>query len=178
MAVRRIADPLKSLHETMARIVIRFAAVQDAPRLVSKSIITGPPPTGSTWEKRFSEWLGEARRGYRAVLVAQDSTGMLGLAQIVFKFPSDNADPEAANGRDTAMIDMIRVRPKAPMQLARELVNAIEQIAAKRGVKTLTFRIPLEHRSLITDARKWGFKEFRIMPDGAAQHVLFRKALP
>lgn len=159
------------------RIVIRFASKSDARRLVADGVITGPPPAGMTWEQRIAQWFAEQARGYRAVLVAQERSRLVGLVQLVFKFPEGRSDPEAADGKDTAMMDLLRVRPTAAPQLTEHLINEVEGLARKRGIKTLTFRVSMQQTQALAQARKWGFKEFRIMPEGSSQHVFFRKSL-
>ena len=111
------------------------------------------------------------------MLVAEDVTGLLGTVQLVFRFPTGYADPEAANGVDVAMIEALRTRPDAPHGVATQLVTDVQNIARKRGVKTLTFLLPMGDNRGIAQAKSWGFEEFRIMPEQGRMLAFFRKSI-
>ena len=161
----------------MSRVFIRYALPRDADRLVSDGVVTGPTPTGESWSQRAHKWLGEQQAGRRLILVAEDASGLLGTVQLVFKFPTGYNDPEAANGIDVAMIEALRIREGAPHGVATQLITDVQNIARKREIKTLTFLLSLNDTRSITQAKSWGFEEFRIMPEASRMLAFFRKAL-
>ena len=161
----------------MSRVFIRYASARDADRLVSDGVVGGPTPTGEPWSQRVGKWLAEQQAGRRLVLVAEDVTGLLGTVQLVFKFPTGYADPEAANGIDVAMIEALRTRPDAPPGVATQLVTDVQNIARKRAVKTITFLLPMSDNRGIAQAKSWGFEEFRIMPEQGRMLAFFRKSV-
>ncbi len=161
----------------MSRVFIRYAAPRDGERLVDEGVVSGPTPTGEPWPQRVAKWLAEQQAGRRLILVAEDVTGLLGTVQLVFKFPTGYADPEAANGVDVAMIEALRTRPNAPHGVATQLVNDVQNIARKRSVKTLTFLLPMADNRAIAQAKSWGFEEFRIMPEPGRMLAFFRKSI-
>jgi hypothetical protein len=161
----------------VSRVFIRYASPRDAERLVSDGVVGGPTPTGEPWSQRVGKWLAEQQAGRRLVLVAEDVSGLLGTVQLVFRFPTGYADPEAANGVDVAMIEALRTRPDAPPGVATQLVTDVQNIARKRAVKTLTFLLPMADNRGIAQAKSWGFEEFRIMPEQGRMLAFFRKSI-
>ncbi len=161
----------------MSRVFIRYASPRDADRLVSDGVVGGPTPTGEPWSQRVGKWLAEQQAGRRLVLVAEDVSGLLGTVQLVFRFPTGYADPEAANGVDVAMIEALRTRPDAPPGVATQLVTDVQNIARKRAIKTLTFLLPMADNRGIAQAKSWGFEEFRIMPEQGRMLAFFRKSV-
>lgn len=159
----------------MSRVFIRFAVPRDAEKFVTDQILTGPPPQGSTWQQRAQMWLNEQQAGRRMVLVAEDNTGLLGSVQIVFRFPEGYNDPEAANGMDIAMMEMLRIRPGASAEVSEKLVEELQNIAMKRNIKTITFCLPMNSAKALAQAKAWGFEEFRIMPETKGMLAFFRK---
>ncbi|MDQ6930329.1 MAG: hypothetical protein M3126_06660 [Candidatus Eremiobacteraeota bacterium] len=135
----------------------------------------GPPPKNETWQKRAGTWLSEQQAGRRLILVAEDETGILGFVQIVFSFPAGFTDPESANGHDIAMMEGLRLRPGAVAELGTELVSEVQKAARKRKVKTLTFCLPMTNNKALAQAKRWGFEEFRIMPEQKKMLCFFRK---
>lgn len=158
-----------------AKIYIRFANASDAARLVSDGVITGPNPPNDTWQGRVQKWLKEQSAGRRAILIAEDGSGILGTVQLVFAFPAGYNDPESANGRDIAMMEALRTRPDAPPEVGNELVQEVQQLAKKRGVKTMTFCLPMSQNRALAQAKSWGFEEFRIMAEKKRMVCFFRK---
>ena len=118
----------------------------------------------------------EQRTGRRAIVLAEDETGLLGMVQLVFKFPAGYDDPEAANGMDIAMMEGLRLRPGVSPDIGNELVAEV-RIALKRHVKTLTFLLPMNEARGIRQARKWGVEEFRIMAEPKKMLAFFRKSI-
>lgn len=161
----------------MSRVFIRYALQRDSERLVADGVITGTTPTGEPWQQRVQKWLSEQQAGRRLVLVAEDATGLLATVQLVFKFPTGYADPEAANGIDIAMIEALRTRPDAPHGVATQLITDVQNIAKKRNVRTLTFLLPMGDNRGIAQAKSWGFEEFRIMPEQGRMLAFFRKSI-
>jgi hypothetical protein len=161
----------------VSRVFIRYASPRDADRLVSDGVVSGPTPTGEPWSQRVGKWLTEQQAGRRLVLVAEDVSGLLGTVQLVFRFPTGYADPEAANGIDIAMIEALRTRPDAPHGVATQLITDVQNIARKRAVKTLTFLLPMADNRGIAQAKSWGFEEFRIMPEQGRMLAFFRKSV-
>ena len=161
-----------------SKVFIRFAIPRDAERLVQEGILSGPPPPGQTWVDRARRWLAEQQAGRRLILIAEDGQGIIGTVQIVFKLPDGYSDPEAANGIDVAMMEMLRTRKGAPAQIAERLIDEIQQLARKRSVKTLTFCISMDQPRAIAQVKAWGFEEFRIMPESRGMLAFFRKAVP
>lgn len=159
------------------KIFIRFAQASDIERLTKEGIVAGPPPLRETWTQRIVKWLSEQRTGRRAVVIAEDQSGLLGMVQIVFKFPVGYEDPEAANGMDIAMMEGLRLRPGVPTDIGTELVSEVQRIAVKRNVKTLTFLLPMNQPRAIRQARQWGFEEFRIMAEPKKMLAFFRKSI-
>lgn len=139
--------------------------------------MTGTTPTGEPWAGRIAKWLSEQQAGHRLVLIAEDASGLLGTVQIVFSFPKGYADPEAANGLDVAMVEGLRTRTDAPHGVATQLITDVQNIARKRGVKTLTFLLHLGDNRAINQAKSWGFQEFRIMPEAGRMLAFFRKSV-
>lgn len=161
----------------VSRVFIRYASQRDAERLVSDGVVTGSTPTGEPWEPRVQKWLSEQQAGRRLILVAEDSSGLLGTVQLVFSFPTGYADPEAANGIDVAMVEALRTRSDAPHGVATQLITDVQNIARKRHVKTLTFLLAMGDNRGIAQAKSWGFEEFRIMPDQGRMLAFFRKSI-
>lgn len=109
------------------------------------------------------------------MLLAEDGSGILGFVQIVFAFPQGYNDPEAANGRDIAMMESLRIKPGAPAEVGNELVQEVQLVARKKNVKTLTFCLPMSQNKALAQAKRWGFEEFRIMAEKTKMLCFFRK---
>ncbi len=162
----------------MARkIFLRFAQGSDVDRLTREGVLTGAPSARETWNQRMTMCLSEQKAGRRAILIAEDETGLLGMVQLVFKLPIGYDDPEAANGMDVAMMETLRLKPGAPAEIGGELVGEVQRLATKRNVKTLTFLISMTNSKGITQAKSWGFEEFRIMPEAGKMLAFFRKSV-
>ena len=161
----------------MSRVFIRYATPRDVERLVSDGVAPPSPANTEPAVKRVQKWLGEQQAGRRLILVAEDATGLLGMVQVVFKFPTGYQDPEAANGIDVAMIETLRTRTDAPHGVATQLITDVQNIARKRNVKTLTFLLSLNDNRAIAQAKSWGFQEFRIMPEAGRMLAFFRKSV-
>jgi len=161
----------------VSRVFIRYALSRDAERLEADGVVSGPTPTGEPWPQRVQKWLAEQQAGRRLVLVAENPPGLLGTVQLVFRFPAGYADAEAANGTDTAMVEALRTRADAPHGVATELITNVQNIARKRGLRTLTFLVQTGDNRGIAQARSWGFEEFRIMPDQGRLLAFFRKSI-
>ncbi|MFN2460812.1 MAG: hypothetical protein ABR591_09025 [Candidatus Velthaea sp.] len=161
----------------MRRIFIRFASPRDAHRLLSDGVIGGPAPPGETWGARIDKWLAEQQAGRRIMLIAEDASGVLGTVQLVFKFPPGYSDPEAANGRDIAMVESLRARDGAPPQVTAQLIADVQTLAKKRGVQTLTFCIPMNNDRALSAVKSWGFTEFRIMTEPTKMLAFFKKSI-
>jgi hypothetical protein len=161
----------------VSRVFIRYASQRDAERLVSDGVVGGATPTGEPWEPRVQKWLSEQQAGRRLILVAEDASGLLGTVQLVFAFPTGWTDREAANGIDVAMVEALRTRSDAPHGVATQLITDVQNIARKRGVKTLTFLLQMGDNRGIAQAKSWGFEEFRIMPDQGRMLAFFRKSI-
>jgi hypothetical protein len=160
-----------------SKVFIRFAVPRDAERMIHEGIVGGPLPPGQTWATRARLWLTEQQAGRRLVLVAEDGKGILGTIQLVFKLPEGYNDPEAANGVDVAMMEMLRMRRGASALVAERLVDEVQNLARKRSVKFLTFCISMEQASAVSQVKAWGFEEFRIMPEKRGMLAFFRKAI-
>jgi hypothetical protein len=161
----------------VSRVFIRYALARDVGRLVSDGVVAGPTPTGEPWGTRVQKWLSEQQAGRRLILVAEDASGLLGTVQLVFSFPTGYLDREAANGEDVAMVEALRTRANAPHGVATQLITDVQNLARKRGVKTLTFLLQLGDNRGIAQAKSWGFEEFRIMPDSGRMLAFFRKSI-
>jgi hypothetical protein len=161
----------------VSRVFIRYALPRDADRLVADGVVAGPTPTGEPWLARVQKWLAEQQAGRRLILVAEDASGLLGMVQLVFRFPPGYADSEAANGADIAMVETLRTRADAPPGVATQLITDVQNIARKRAVKTLTFLLQMGDNRGIAQAKSWGFAEFRIMPEAGRMLAFFRKSV-
>jgi hypothetical protein len=161
----------------VSRVFIRYALPRDAERLVADGVVGAAPAIGEPWGPRVQKWLTEQKAGRRLILVAEDVSGLLGTVQLVFSFPTGYADREAANGVDVAMVEALKTRPDAPHGVATQLITDVQNIARKRGIKTLTFLLQLHDSRGIAQAKSWGFEEFRIMPDGGRMLAFFRKSV-
>ncbi len=162
----------------MARkIFLRFGQTSDVERLTKEGVLTGAPSPRESWTTRMTMCLGEQKAGRRAILIAEDQSGLLGMVQIVFKLPPGYDDPEAANGMDVAMMESLRVRPNAPPEIGNELVGEVQRLAMKRKVRTLTFLVSMQNTRGIALAKSWGFEEFRIMPEADKMLAFFRKSI-
>ncbi len=161
----------------MSRVFIRYALPRDGERLVTDSVVTGPTPSGDGWSVRIGRWLAEQQAGRRLMLVAEDASGLLGMVQLIFRFPEGYNDPEAANGSTVAMIDTLRIREHAPQGIASQLITDVQNIAKKRAIHTLTFLVPMNDNRSITQVKSWGFEEFRIMPESGRMLAFFRKSI-
>jgi len=159
------------------KVFLRFAQASDAERLTNDGVISGPAPARETWNQRIVKWLSEQRAGRRAILIAEDRTGLLGMVQLVFRLPLGYDDPEAANGMDIAMMEGLRLRAGVSAEVGSELVGEVQRIAMKRNVKTLTFLLPMNNTRAITQAKNWGFEEFRIMAEPTKMLAFFRKSV-
>lgn len=157
------------------KIFIRFAAAGDVERLIRDQVVRNE--AAPKLQQRISKWLAEQQAGRRVVLVAEDETGLLGVVQLVFSFPPGYNDPEAANGMDVAMMESLRLREVAPAEVGTRLVEEVQRIASKRNVKTLTFLLPMNANRALTQAKSWGFEEFRIMPEPGKMLAFFRKSI-
>jgi hypothetical protein len=162
----------------MARkIFLRFGQASDVDRLTREGVLTGAPSPRETWNQRLVMCLSEQKAGRRAILIAEDESGLLGMVQLVFKLPVGYDDPEAANGMDVAMMETLRLKPGAPAEIGGELVGEVQRLAIKKNVKTLTFLISMNNSKGITQAKSWGFEEFRIMPEAEKMLAFFRKSV-
>jgi len=161
----------------VSRVFIRYALPRDADRLIADGVVGGGTPSGEPWPQRVQKWLAEQQAGRRLVLVAEDVSGLLGTVQLVFKFPTGYTDREAANGADVAMVETLRTRADAPHGVATQLITDVQNIARKRGVKTLTFLVGMKDNRGIAQAKSWGFEEFRIMPEQGRMLAFFRKSI-
>jgi hypothetical protein len=161
----------------VSRVFIRYALARDAERLVADGVVNGPTPTGEPWPQRVQKWLTEQQAGRRLVLVAEDASGLLGTVQLVFRFPAGYADREAANGTDVAMVETLKTRAEAPPGVATQLITDVQNIARKRGIRTLTFLLHMGDNRGIAQAKSWGFEEFRIMPEPGRMLAFFRKSV-
>jgi hypothetical protein len=159
------------------KIFIRFAQATDIARLTKDGVVSGPEPARETWNQRIVKWLSEQRTGRRLVLVAEDQGGLLGMVQLVLKFPVGYEDAEAANGYDIAMMEGLRLRAGAPPEVGSELVGEVQRIAQKKNIKTLTFCLPMNQPRALRQARDWGFEEFRIMAEPNKMLAFFRKSV-
>jgi hypothetical protein len=123
-----------------------------------------------------STWIDEMQAGRRLVMVAEYGPKLVGLGQLVFRFAAGYEDLEAANGTDVAMVETIRALPDPPL-LANFIIGELERYARKRGIRTLTFLVPMENNKILQQVKGWGFEEFRIMPKGAVLLAFFRKRI-
>lgn len=156
---------------------MRFAIPKDAERLINDGILIGPSPRGQTWYERAKVWLVEQQAGRRLILIAEDDKNILGMVHLVFRLPEGYNDPEAANGSDIAMMEMLRTRKGANPQITERLVEEVQNIARKRNVTTLTFCVSMDHQRALAQVKAWGFQEFRIMPEKTGMLAFFKKAL-
>jgi len=145
--------------------------------MIAEGIVGGPLAPGQTWANRARLWLTEQQAGRRLILVAEDGKGILGTIQLVFKLPEGYNDPDAANGADIAMMELLRMRRGASALVAERLVEEVQNLARKRGVKTLTFCISLDQSAAVAQVKAWGFEEFRIMPEKRGMLGFFRKMI-
>ncbi len=99
------------------------------------------------------------------------------MVQVIFQFPLGYTDPEVANGRDVAMIESLRTRSHAPLQVLEALMHDAQAVAKRHRMKTVTLCLPLENDRAIVQAKSWGFTEFRLMPEGDKILAFFRKPL-
>jgi len=159
------------------KIFLRFAQSGDIERLQNDGVLTGAPSAKESWSARMTMCLKEQAAGRRAILVAEDQGGLLGMVQLVFKLPPGYDDPEAANGMDVAMMESLRLKSGAPSEIGTELVGEVQRLAMKRNVRTLTFLISMHNTKAISQAKGWGFEEFRIMPEASKMLAFFRKSV-
>lgn len=162
---------------SMSKIFLRFGRADDIPRLISGNVLPGGSADLASWEQRLALSMAEQRNGRRLLLVAEDRSGLVGMIQLVFKFPPGYNDPEAANGFDVAMIETLRVSARAPASVANELLQQAQVLARKKNITTLTFCLALDDAKGIAMAKQWGFQEFRIMPEPNRMLAFFRKHL-
>jgi len=64
---------------------------------VSDGLVAGSTPSGEPWAQRVSKWLAEQQVGRRIVLLAQGAPGLLGMLQLVLKFPTGYQYADAAH---------------------------------------------------------------------------------
>jgi hypothetical protein len=159
------------------KIFLRFAQAGDVERLQKDGVLTGTPSPKETWSSRITMCLKEQTAGRRAILIAEDQSGLLGMVQLVFKLPPGYDDPEAANGMDVAMMESLRVKAGVPSEVGTELVGEVQRLAIKRNIRTLTFLISMHNTKAINQAKGWGFEEFRIMPEASKMLAFFRKSV-
>jgi hypothetical protein len=160
----------------VARIALRACAPRDIQRLIADGVVTGSLPMGETWATRIGQWLAEMQAGHRLVMVAEYGDAIVGLGQLIFTFADGYQDLEAANGSDIAMVDSIRAKPE-PANLANLIIHELEIYAKKRGIRTLTFLVPMDNDKILAQVKAWSFEEFRIMPKGTQLLAFFRKRL-
>lgn len=162
----------------MGRISLRFAVEFDAGRLVHDGVLTGPLPPGESWEGRMHYWLEEMLRGRRLIIIAQGAGTVEGIAQLVFRFPEGHRDREAADGVESAMVEMVRARPGPhSATVSSALMREVEMLARQRRFRRLTYLVPMENNRAIAQVKSWGFEEFRIMPEGNRMLAFFKKSL-
>ena len=159
------------------KIVIRFAVQSDAQRMIKEGIVGGPLPPGQTWIDRTRVWLSEQRVGNRVIFVAEDGKGLVGTAQLVFNLPEGYKDPEAANGSDVAMMELLGLRRGVGKAVVERLVEEVYTTARKRGVKTLTFCVSMDQTAALAQVKAWGFQEFRIMPEKRGMLAFLKKSI-
>jgi len=156
------------------------AVPNDHRRLVASGLL-GSPPAGGTWDERLRGWFAEQTRARRLILVADDGSTFLGMVQILFSPPPGMNDPEVVNGKDVALMEHLRIRPKTPTQLAEQVANQLEReaenLGRKRNMTRMTYSVPGESIPLVNQARGWGFVEFRVMNDAGKNLVFMRKRL-
>jgi len=160
---------------SMSKIFLRYAREDDIPRLIADGVVPGGDD--AAWQQRLALSMSEQRNGRRLVLVAEDRSGLVGMVQLVFKFPPGYNDPEAANGFDVGMIETLRVAPRTRGPVATELLQQAQMLARKKAITTLTFCLSIDDTRGIAMAKQWGFKEFRIMPEPNRMLAFFRKHL-
>lgn len=161
----------------MSRISIRFAKPDDARRFETDGVVSGPPPPGESWSERIAKWGIEQAAGRRAILVAEDASGLLGMVHLIFRFPPGYTDAEVANGRDTAMIESLRARSNVPARVLDKLISDVQVVAKRHRIKVVTLCLPLENDRAILQAKSWGFTEFRLMPEAQKLVAFFRKSI-
>lgn len=165
----------------MSRIVIRLAVPNDQRRIISSGLLGVAAAGAATWDERLRVWFAAQQRAHRLILVADDGTNLLGWVHIVFTPPEGMNDPEVVNGKDVALMEHLRLRPKTLAQLADQVANQLEReaenLARKRNMTRLTYMLPAETAALVSQARGWGFVEFRVMNDGGKNLVFLRKRL-
>lgn len=165
----------------MGRIVIRLAVPNEQRRFLSSGLLTGTPSSGGKWEDRLATWFAEQTRAHRLILVADDGSNFLGCVHVLFKPPPTMNDPEVVNGKDVALMEHLRIKPKIlatlAEQVAEQLEREAENVARKRGMTRLTYMVPGDATSLLNQAHKWNFVDFRIMQDSGKQLVFMRKRL-
>jgi hypothetical protein len=159
------------------KIVIRFAVSSDAQRMIKEGIVGGPLPPGQTWADRTRLWMSEQRMGNRVIIVAEDRKGILGTVQLVFNLPEGYRDPEAANGSDIAMMELLGLRRGVGKAVVQRLVDEVHNAARKRGVKTLTFCVSMDQAAALAQVKSWGFEEFRIMPEKRGMLAFLKKSI-
>ena len=143
---------------------------RDVPRLISEGVLSGA--------EHVNDWIDEMSAGHRLVMVAEFGGKLVGLGQLIFRFADGYQDLEAANGSDIAMVDTIRTHPSGqPPNLATFIAVELEKYAKKQRIKTLTFLVPMDSNRVLNQVKSWGFKEFRIMPEGARLLAFFRKRI-
>jgi hypothetical protein len=160
-----------------SKILIRFAVPRDVDRMVSDGVVGGPLPSGQSWPERMSFWLREQRAGRRLILVAEEGRAIVATVQIVFALPAGYSDPEAVNGTDVAMMELLRTGKGARKAVVERLIQEVQDVARKRGVKTLTFCLSIDHDAALSQVKAWGFEEFRIMPEKRGTLAFFRKSI-
>jgi hypothetical protein len=161
----------------VSRIAIRFAKPTDAKRFEADGVVSGPLPAGESWSDRIAKWRIEQDAGRRAILVAEDASGLLGMVHVIFNFPPGYTDAQVANGADVAMIESLRARANTPAAVLDQLVSDAQAVAKRHHVTTMTLCLPLENDHAIRQAKAWGFTEFRLMPQAQKLHAFFRKSI-
>lgn len=161
--------------------MIRLAVPADQRRLIASGLLGAAPASGTTWEERLRAWFAEQQRAHRLILVADDGSTFLGWVHVVFKPPQGMNDPEVVNGKDVALMEHLRLRPKTPTKLSEEVANQLEReaenLARKRNMTRLTYMASGDAATLVKQARDWGFVEFRVMNDAGKNLVFMRKRL-
>lgn len=160
-----------------SKIFIRFAVPSDPQRMINEGIVGGPLPAGQTWAERTRLWMKEQQAGRRVILVAEDRKGIIGTVQLVFSLPEGYKDPEAANGSDIAMMELLGVRKGTTKPVLQRLVDEVYGAARKHGVKTLTFCVSMDQPAALAQVKSWGFQEFRVMPEKRGMLAFLKKSI-
>ena len=118
--------------------------------------------TDSYLEQILEREIAYHNEGTRVIFVAKVRETIIGTAQFV----SENSDRSLADGKVTAYLQALEVKPQYRRQgIGTRLINTVEQEALFRGFKRLTIMVEPNNAPALNLYQKLGFTKFKQSTD-------------